>query len=258
VRIEEMIAKTKPRIAIGTSGWSYQSWRGAFFPSQIMVKHHLAYYGTQFLSTELNGVFYRTPSLVAVKAWRDQTPDQFLFSWKASKYITHWKRLGKSSANSLALIDERYKILGPKAGPLLFQLPPQFKADLKRLAQFLEMLPRGRRYTFEFRDRSWYSENCLDLLQEHDVALCVSDHHDAPSPWISTASYVYVRGHGPNGTYRGHYDDRKLRVWADKIEEWYADGRDVFIYFDNDQKSAAPYDAAKLRTILRRRMLLVP
>ena len=123
-----------------------------------MVKHHLAYYATQFITAELNGVFYRTPTLDAVRAWRDQTPDGFLFAWKASKFITHWKRLSDRSCNSLDLIEERLDILGPKAGPVLFQLPARFTADAERLTSFVGLLNRKRRYAFEFRHTSWYDE----------------------------------------------------------------------------------------------------
>ncbi len=245
------MAKRAGKVYIGTSGWSYTSWRGPFFPREVMVKHHLRYYATQFSSAELNGVFYRTPSLEAVRGWRDQTPDDFVFAWKASKFITHWKRLRDTSRNSLALIEERLKILGRKAGPVLFQLPPRFEADAERLKSFLRLLPKRRRYAFEFRHSSWYSEDIFALLQRHDIALCVSDHHDAPSPWKVTAHHVYVRGHGPGGAYQGHYSKAALRRWARKIVACVCEGRDVFVYFDNDQKSAAPADALFLRTILR-------
>jgi uncharacterized protein YecE (DUF72 family) len=168
------------KVHIGTSGWSYQSWRGPFFPKEVMVKDHLRFYATQFDTTELNGVFYRTPTEAAVRGWREQTPDDFLFAWKASKFITHWKRLTPKSKNSLELMESRLKLLGPKAGPVLFQLPPQFKADRDRLASFLKMLSRKRTYAFEFRDKSWYEDDILDLLRDHDISLCLSDHHDAP------------------------------------------------------------------------------
>jgi uncharacterized protein YecE (DUF72 family) len=243
--------KTNPaQIWIGTSGWSYQSWRGPFFPREVMVKHHLAFYATQFGSAELNGVFYRTPSLAAVRGWRDQTPDDFVFAWKASKFITHWKRLSDRSRNSLALIDERLKILGKKAGPVLFQLPPQFKANPDRLASFLKLVPKRWRIAFEFRDDSWYDEKILALLKKRNVSLCLSDHCDAPAPWVVTADWVYVRGHGPGGRYRGHYSEKTLREWASCCRKWQKRGRDVYVYFDNDQKSAAPFDAAKLCRLL--------
>jgi uncharacterized protein YecE (DUF72 family) len=234
------------RILIGTSGWSYASWRGPFFPREVMVKHHLQFYATQFSTAELNGVFYRTPTIEAVRGWRDNTPDGFVFAWKASKFITHWKRLTDKSRNSLALLESRLRILGPKAGPVLLQLPPMFTANYDRLASFLRLLQARRRYAFEFRHPSWYQPAVLRLLREHDISLCLSDHHDAPAPWQVTASFVYVRGHGPSGRYKGHYSDRTLRSWARDIAKWKRGGRDVYVYFDNDQKSAAPADALRL------------
>jgi uncharacterized protein YecE (DUF72 family) len=234
------------RILIGTSGWSYASWRGPFFPREVMVKHHLQFYATQFSTAELNGVFYRTPTIEAVRGWRDNTPDDFVFAWKASKFITHWKRLTDKSRNSLALLESRLRILGPKAGPVLLQLPPMFTANYDRLASFLRLLQARRRYAFEFRHPSWYQPAVLRLLREHDISLCLSDHHDAPAPWQVTASFVYVRGHGPGGRYKGHYSDRTLRSWARDIAKWKRGGRDVYVYFDNDQKSAAPADALRL------------
>jgi uncharacterized protein YecE (DUF72 family) len=238
------------RIFIGTSGWSYKSWRGPFFPNEVMVKHHLQFYATQFDSAELNGVFYRTPTLAAVRGWRDNTPDDFVFAWKASKFITHWKRLSDKSRNSLALIEQRLKILGPKAGPVLFQLPPQFAANPDRLDRFMKLVPKRWRVSFEFRHDSWYCNEVFKLLRKHDVALCISDHADAPAPWQVTAPFVYVRGHGPTGRYKGHYSKKTLRAWARKIRAWKRGRKDVYVYFDNDQKSAAPADALKLARML--------
>ena len=239
------------RVFIGTSGWSYQSWRGPFFPKQVMVRHHLQYYATQFDSAELNGVFYRTPSLDAVRGWRDGTPDDFVFAWKASKFITHWKRLSDRSRNSLALIEERLKILGPKAGPVLFQLPARFEANPDRLNSFMRLVPKRWRVAFEFRHDSWYDKEVFKLLRKHDIALCISDHHDAPAPWEVTAPFVYVRGHGPGGRYRGHYSARMLKEWAKQIKKWKRGRKDVYVYFDNDQKSAAPADALRLARLLK-------
>jgi uncharacterized protein YecE (DUF72 family) len=172
-----------PRLRIGTSGWTYDGWRGSFYPDDEPKKKWLAWYSTQFNSTEINGSFYRTPSLEAVRAWHDQTPDDFLFAWKASKFITHWKRLTVKCKNSLELMETRLKILGPKLGVVLFQLPAHFKANRERLASFLKMLNKRRRYAFEFRDASWYEPPILKLLEEHNISLCLSDHHDAPAHW---------------------------------------------------------------------------
>jgi uncharacterized protein YecE (DUF72 family) len=143
-------------------------------------------------------------------------------------------------------------LLGTKAGPILFQLPPQFPADAERLVSFFKLLSRKRRYSFEFRHPSWYAPNILKLLFDQNISLCISDHHDAPAPWKRTADFVYIRGHGPGGHYKGHYRTDVLFGWSRRIRSWKNQGCDVYIYFDNDQKSAAPADALKLRLLLER------
>ena len=148
-------------------------------------------------------------------------------------------------------METRLKALSPKVGVVLFQLPPQFSKDRERLASFLGMLPRCYPYAFEFRHKSWYDDDVYDLLHAHDVSLCLSDHHDAPSPWEVTARHVYVRGHGPDGHYKDHYPDKTLRGWKRHIVKWRRQRRTVFIYFDNDQKGAAPSDALRLLEMLR-------
>ena len=214
------------------------------------LKNQLQYYASQFSTTELNGVFYRTPTPEAVKSWRDQTGDNFVFAWKASKFITHWKRLSQDSVNSLELLEDRLSLLGDKAGPILFQLPPNFEADAGRLVAFFKLLSKKRRYSFEFRHPSWYTPRILRLLTEQNISLCISDHHDAPAPWKRTADFVYVRGHGPGGRYKGHYPPDALLGWAKRIKSWKKQGCSVFVYFDNDQKSAAPADAIRLKSLM--------
>ncbi len=239
-------------VHIGTSGWSYRSWRGPFFPKALRIKDHLLYYSEQFDTAELNGVFYRTPSPETVTAWRTRTPPNFVFAWKASKFITHWKRLNVSSQSSLTLLESRLALLGNKVGPVLFQLPPQMDLNYVRLAEFISSLQRTRRYAFEFRHPSWYDVRVLSLLRDNNIALCVSDHHDAPSPAETTASFVYLRAHGPAGDYRGHYPRKTLLKWASNIRAWRKRKLAVFVYFDNDQKSAAPADALQLKKLLAR------
>lgn len=239
------------QIFIGTSGWHYDSWRGPFFPKGLPLKEQLRYYASQFSTTELNGVFYRTPTTQAVRSWHEQTGEDFVFAWKASKFITHWKRLSQNSVSSLELLESRLSLLGGKAGPILFQLPPNFSANPERLASFCKLLSRKRRYSFEFRDESWYAApRVLKLLSDRNISLCLSDHHDAPAPWKRTADFVYIRGHGPQGRYKGHYRLDTLREWARRIKSWKRQGCDVYVYFDNDQKSAAPADALKLKRLL--------
>ena len=145
--------------------------------------------------------------------------------------------------NSLELLEDRLSLLGHKAGPILFQLPPNFEADADRLAAFCKLLGSKRRYSFEFRHPSWYAPSIFRLLSQHNISLCISGHHDAPAPWRRTAEFVYVRGHGPQGRYEGHYRQEALSHWAERISAWKRRGYDVFVYFDNDQKSAAPADA---------------
>jgi uncharacterized protein YecE (DUF72 family) len=239
------------RSFIGTSGWTYDGWRGPFYPKGVPKKDWLRWYAGQFLTAEINGSFYRTPSLEAVRAWREQTPKDFVFAWKASKFITHWKRLSSKSENSIALIEERLKILGRKAGPVLFQLPARFTADRERLGAFFQLLPRRRRFAFEFRHASWYEAPIFELLRAHNIALCISDHHDAPAPWEVTADYVYWRGHGPDGAYKDNYSDGQLRRLAAAIRKWRRARRTVYAYFDNDQKSAAPQDSKRLMRMMK-------
>jgi uncharacterized protein YecE (DUF72 family) len=243
-------AAARTKIWIGTSGWSYDGWRGALYPETLPKKDWLRFYGKEFPSAEINASFYRTPSEAAVRAWRHDTPRDFLFAWKASKFMTHWKRLLPTCATSIALMETRLRQLGPKLGVVLFQLPHRFRKDTGRLRDFFHMLPRRHRYAFEFRDQAWYDDDVFVLLQEFDVALCISDHVDAPAPWQATASHIYVRGHGPSGHYQGSYSGKTLRRWAKAVLRWQAGGRDVFIYFDNDQKAAAPRDAQRLMRLI--------
>jgi uncharacterized protein YecE (DUF72 family) len=243
--------RPEQRLLVGTSGWTYADWRGRFYPDDIPKRAWLEWYATQFATAEINGSFYRTSAIETVDNWKEQTPPKFKFSWKASKFITHWKRLGASSESSLDLMTSRLERLGRKCGPVLFQLPGRFDADNERLAGFLEMLPRGYDYVFEFRHPSWYCDETYDLLTKHGVALCISDHHDAPSPWIATASHAYVRGHGPGGRYKGRYPRKTLKTWATELQKWRSKGTTVYVYFDNDQKSAAPADARALIKLLK-------
>jgi uncharacterized protein YecE (DUF72 family) len=241
------VSTASDQVWIGTSGWTYSGWRGPFYPESIPKVRWLEWYGTQFSTTEVNGSFYRTPSLEAVRNWRRGVPERFLFAWKASKFITHWKRLSSQSKNSVALMGTRLKALGKKRGPVLFQLPARFVADRERLASFIKLLPKRREYAFEFRHASWYEPPIMRLLRDCNISLCLSDHHDAPAPWEVTASHVYVRGHGPTGRYAGRYSKTTLQAWADTIRGWTRRRLTVYCYFDNDQKSAAPLDARRLR-----------
>jgi uncharacterized protein YecE (DUF72 family) len=236
----------RKNLYVGTSGWTYSDWRGRFYPEDLPHRDWLSWYARHFIATEVNASFYRTPSLDAVAAWRDQAPEGFRFAWKASKFITHWKRLSDRCENSIELMKSRLAVLGSKCGPILFQLPPNFRVNRERLVGFITLLSAEYRYVFEFRHESWYDEQIFQILRDHDIALCLSDHAAAPSPWVVTAQHVYVRGHGPTGRYRDKYPDATLQGWTHRILGLLKERRIVFVFFDNDQKSAAPGDAKRM------------
>jgi len=236
------------KVRIGTSGWAYKDWNGPFYPDEVRAKDRLAYISRHFPTLEINASFYRMPTDKAVAGWREQTPGDFVFAWKASRYITHNKKL-TDPADSLAYMFQRIEGLGDKIGPILFQLPPNLRRNDERLADFLKALPRRGRFAFEFRHPDWYDPAVLELLRDHGAGFCISDHHDAPAPFEVTADFVYLRGHGPGGRYHGRYGETALKDWAGHIRRWRKD-HDVFVYFDNDIKSAAPADAQQLIDML--------
>lgn len=240
-----------PQVRVGTSGWHYSSWWGPFYPEKTKKADALCYYATKFDAAELNAPFYRTPTEKAVESWRESVPADFRFAWKASKFITHWRRLIVNE-NSMNLLEDRAGRLGDRLGPILFQLPPRMKANRERLAAFLDALPKHRRYSFEFRHESWYEPAIFDLMSDHDAALCISDHVDAPAPRVATADWVYVRLHGANGRYHGNYSPQALGGWARRMREWRGEGREVWCFFDNDVGAAAPEDARRLKAMLER------
>ena len=232
-------------LRIGCSGWTYKDWKGPFYPAGTKDRERLEYYATRFDTAEINASFYRLPSEAMVEGWARRVPAGFSYAWKVSRFITHNKKL-KDCEDSVALVFGRMAPLGEHLGPALIQLPPQLRRDDERLAGFLKLLPKGGRHTVEFRHASWYAPGVFALLADFDAALCISDHHSAPAPWEVTASWLYVRGHGPGGRYRGRYPETELAGWAAQIASWRGEGRDVYAYFDNDIKSAAPFDAEAL------------
>lgn len=234
-------------VRIGTSGYVYEHWRGAFYPEDLPQKERFAYYADRFDTVEINNTFYRFPTEETVARWRDDAPDGFLYAFKASRYITHMKRLkpGGSYGQPVENLLDRLAPLREKLGPVLFQLPPHMPLDLDRLRAFLERMPRreGARVVFEFRHASWYAPEVLDLLGEHGVAFCVHDWVEAPTPVEVTADHAYVRFHGHRAPYRDRYGPRRLAPWVKRIEEWRRQGRDVYVYFNNDEKAYATRDA---------------
>jgi uncharacterized protein YecE (DUF72 family) len=235
-------------LRIGCSGWVYKDWTGPFYPPGTKDRERLEYYATRFDTAEINASFYRLPSESMVEGWARRAPRGFVYAWKVSRFITHNKKL-KDCEESVQLVFGRMAPLGDHYGPALIQLPPQLRRNDERLAGFLKLLPKGRRHTVEFRHPSWYDPAVFRILADFDAALCISDHHSAPSPWEVTASWIYVRGHGPGGRYFGRYPEDELARWAEQIAAWRGQGRDVYAFFDNDIKSAAPQDAEVLKAL---------
>jgi uncharacterized protein YecE (DUF72 family) len=231
---------------IGTSGWDYPAWKGGFYPATLPRKNWLEYYTATFDTAEINATFYRLPTQASVARWREASPPDFRFAWKASRFVTHMKRL-RDAGDSLERVLAPMRALGSKLGPALFQLPPSLKLDLPRLRDFLAVLPPGLQCVVEFRDPSWYVDPVYETLGAHGAGFCISDHHHAPAPWVATSDLAYVRGHGPDGRYAGAYDDATLSAWAERLADWRSAGRAVFAYFDNDIGCAAPGDAVRLR-----------
>jgi uncharacterized protein YecE (DUF72 family) len=236
-------------IYIGTSGWHYQHWKGNFYPKDIKNTDYLDHYLKTFDTVEINNSFYRLPDVGTLENWREKTPNHFIFSVKASRYITHIKKLKdpeKGVDNFLQVV----KHLKKKLGPVLFQLPPGWKRNPQRLQQFLEYLPSGYRYTFEFRNKDWFTEEIDHLLQAHNCAFCIYDLKRSTSPEKVTADFVYIRLHGPGNAYEGSYSRKTLQKWAKKIQQWQQARKDVYCYFDNDQSGYAPNNALLLKQLL--------
>ena len=240
------------KVHIGTSGWSYEGWRGIFYPQGLKSKDYLSYYTGQFATVELNNSFYRLPSENSIQHWVDITPADFVFSCKASSYITHRKKLHEAHKGVEAFFD-RLEHFGDKLGPVLFQLPPRWHVNVERLEGFFKLLPRKYHYAFEFRDTTWLCQDVYDVLKENNAILCFYDFKGYTSPEMVTSDWVYIRLHGPlTDAYQGSYDGQTLAEYAQKIKGWEAEGKTVFCYFDNDQKACAPKNAKELAVCLER------
>lgn len=240
------MAKNKSKINIGTSGWSYEHWRRRFYPEEVDFAHRLDYYMEFFSTVEINTTFYHLPKETTVRTWAKKTPDDFIFSIKASRYITHIKRFRDAEESTINFFDS-IKPLKKKIGPILFQTPPSFKIDLRRIEDFLSALPPKFRYTFEFRHPSWYVAEAYALLHEYGISLCISDLNGRLSPIQETSDFMYIRLHGPEKAYQGSYSDKALKEWAKRMKDWSRQGIDTFCYFDNDQNAYAVKDALKLK-----------
>jgi uncharacterized protein YecE (DUF72 family) len=235
------------RTHVGTSGWQYRDWRGAFYPKELPQREWLPYFARNFETVEVNNSFYRLPERETFERWRDQTPAGFVVAVKASRFITHLKRL-KDPEEPVALLWERATGLGDRLGPVLFQLPPRFRADPDRLEALLRTLPRRMRPAFEFRDDSWYADEVFDLLDTAGAALVWPHRPGTRRALPVVGGWIYVRFHQGTRTGPGYRRDT-LRRWAERIGD--ADADEAFLYFNNDQQAAAIRDARTMLELLR-------
>jgi len=242
------MSKRRGTLLVGTSGWSYDHWVGPFYPSGLPSTKRLLYFSQHFPTVEINSSFYHLPSEKTLATWRETVPEGFIFAAKASRFVTHIKRL--QDPKSVELFLERIGILGDRLGPILFQLPPSLGKDLPRLLKFFEFLPSNLRLAFEFRHDSWYSSDLYDALRQKEAALCIHDLNQRVTPIEVTASFVYIRFHGTVGKYGGKYPTSNLVKWAGKIREFLRRKLAVYVYFNNDAYGYAVENAKELNHLL--------
>jgi uncharacterized protein YecE (DUF72 family) len=238
-------------VHIGCSGWQYRDWRdGAFYPPKLPQRRWLEHYAGEFDTVEVNSTFYRLAKPDAVRRWVQETPPGFLLTVKASRYMTHVRRLTDLEEP----LGRYYDAIAPlvssdKLGPVLWQLPANFKRDEDRLADALSMFPPGR-HCFEFRDESWFTDDVLSILRAYGAALVYGDHPERPwQPLELTTDWTFVRFHYGHRGRRGNYSETELREWAERLAEVRREA-EVFAYFNNDWEAFAPRNAKRLRALL--------
>jgi len=217
---------------VGTSGFAYKEWKGAFYPADLPAERMLHFYGERFRAVEINNTFFRMPKPSVLESWAADVPEDFRFVLKASRGITHMKRL-KDAGESVAYLLKVAETLNERLGPLLFQLPPNLKKDAARLRDFLALLPRDRRAAFEFRHQSWFDDEVLGLLRDHRATLCIAEAEDELEiPFVSTANWGYLRLRMPD------YTDAELKDWVQRVRQ--QDWHDAFVFFKHEDEGKGP------------------
>jgi uncharacterized protein YecE (DUF72 family) len=240
-------------IHIGTSGWSYKGWRGLFYPDKLPATKWLRFYTGFFSSTEINGSFYRLPSLETVVKWTEDVPDDFLFCPKMSRFLTHMKKL-REPEEPLERFFSVFHPMKPKMGPVLIQLPAMLRFNYDIAEQFYRLLKfsySNYEFVMEVRHPTWLVEESLTLMTAFDIGLVISQSGNIfPYSEMITARNIYVRFHGPDALYASSYSDDMLQAFAGKFRQWVAEGHEVWAYFNNDIHGYAPQDAKRLQALL--------
>jgi uncharacterized protein YecE (DUF72 family) len=237
-------------VRVGCSGWQYADWRERFYPPRLPQREWLRFYASVFDTVEVNATFYRLAKPESVANWIEQTPDDFVFAVKGSRYLTHMKRLRDAEEGLARFYASIAPLVGHrKLGPVLWQLPPNFRRDDDRLAAWLNALPDGR-HAIEFRDPSWFEPAVFELLRWHGAALVIGDDpRRAPTPLELTADWSFVRLHRGRRGRRGNYSPGELREWAARIAHLAAEAS-CYVYFNNDWEAFAPRNAIELKRLL--------
>ena len=236
------------RLYCGTSGWNYPHWRILFYPKGVPQSKWLSYYSERFDTVEINNSFYRLPAEETFRAWHDESSDGFTFAVKASRYLTHMKKL-KDPEDPLDNVLSHSAALGEKRGPILYQLPPYWHVNLERLESFLKLLPTELRHVLEFRDDSWHCEEVWSLLLKYCAGYCIMDAPGLPLHLKMTSDFSYIRMHSGGVETAGNYTDEHLDIWAHRVEDLLRQG-DVYVYFNNDYRGYAVRNALKLKELI--------
>jgi uncharacterized protein YecE (DUF72 family) len=231
-------------IRIGTSGWQYRDWRGPFYPDRLAQGRWLEHYVTVFDTVESNNAFYRLPERRTFEQWAARTPDDFTMAVKASRYLTHIRRL-REPEEAVDRLVERASGLGGKLGPILVQLPPGFRADAERLDRTLARFPPGWRLAVEVRDRSWEHAEIRAVLEGRGAALCLADRRGPLRPLWRTTTWTYLRFHEGTASPRPCYGTRALRTWARRLLDGWGAEAEAWVYFNNDPRACAPANAVR-------------
>jgi uncharacterized protein YecE (DUF72 family) len=239
------MTRRKPQLKIGTSGWQYDHWRGAFYPEQMPKRQWFGHYARHFDTVEINNTFYHLPAVSTFESWRESAPEDFCYVLKYSRYGSHIKRLTDPRSHIDTFV-EGARRLDYFLGPILVQLPPRWHADPDRLDKFLEVAPTDMKWAIEFRNQSWLNQNIYRILRTHNAALCIHDLIEN-HPREVTADWIYLRYHGAGEKYGGCYSTQKLSAESRKIQDWFKEGFDVFAYFNNDAQGYAVQNAADLK-----------
>ncbi|HTO11020.1 MAG TPA: DUF72 domain-containing protein [Candidatus Binatia bacterium] len=237
------MSPSSPRVHIGTSGWNYPEWKGSFYPKDMKPAGMLAYYAERFSTVEVNNTFYRMPTPKIVDGWAAAVPSGFRFVLKAPQRITHFARLRDVDV-PVRLFCDTARTLGAKLGPLLFQLPPNFKVDTGRLADLLALLPPDVRAAFEFRNTTWFTDAVYTRLAGKNAALCVADNDDGATPAVATADWGYLRLRATG------YTDDDLRDWLATMRRIGARWHDAFVFFKHEEAGTGPALGARLQALL--------